>query len=142
MEEIGSLKKLLLEAFRANQGIVDVLGTEIYDVYPTSKAKPTFPYLTLGPFSSTDVGAECFESADVTGQVDIWSAGDGHAASTRQSVDIAGMIKTIVRGLADRVEGDYRISDIRVSSSSSLTDADGKTKHAIVTVSAIVDLNI
>lgn len=143
MDEIAALKAALLEALRASSSLSALVGVRIFDVPPTAPNLPETPYIRLGPFSSQTEGEECFESYDVTGQIDIYSFGAGEAASTMESTKISGIVKDIVNAMQDvtELQGDHTLSDIRFRSKRSITASDGKTKHVPVTITAIVDKN-
>lgn len=141
MEEIASLKQELLNRLRASAALSNLVSDRIYDVPPVSPESMTSPYIRFGPFSSEDDGAECFESYDVVGQIDVYSWGDGEAQSTMEALKITAEVTAIIRGFeADtQLSAGHVLSDIRVRSKRVITASDGKTKHAPITITAIVD---
>lgn len=141
MDEVAALKKLLLQRLRESTAVAALVSNRIHDVPPVSAFEMTTPYIRFGPFSSADDGAECFESSDITGQIDVYSNGPGEAASTAEALKISGLIRSILNSFPEDVDlGDgYILSDIRFRNKRVITANDGKTKHVPITFSAIVD---
>lgn len=141
MDEIASLKLALIEALRGSSALVAIVSDRIYDVPPGRPEEMTSPYIRFGPFSGEDNGAECFESSDIVGQIDVYSWGSGEAASTMESLKIAAIVRRVIDGMQDvtTLQGGYVLSDIRFRSKRSITASDGKTKHVPITLAAIVD---
>lgn len=141
MDEIASLKNELLKRLRAYAPLAAITGGRIYDVPPVSAEEMTSPYVRFGQFSSSDDGAECFESYDITGQIDVYSWGSGEAASTVEASKISGMIRLVIDDFDDDIQlsSGYVLGDIRFRSKRVITASDGKTKHVPITINAIVD---
>lgn len=141
MDEIAALKQALLDGLKANSALVALVGNRIYDVPPSSPAEMTSPYIRLGPFNSQDDGPECFESYDITGQIDVYSWGVAEAASTMESLKISRLVRDVIDGLGvgQEIEGGHVLTEARFLSKRSITASDGKTKHVPITISAIVD---
>lgn len=141
MDEVSALKKLLLQRLRESSAISALVSERIYDVPPVSASEMTTPYIRFGPFQSSDDVAECFESSDITGQIDVYSTGPGEAASTAEALRISGLIKPILNGFDEDIDlgGGYVLSYIRYRNKRVITASDGKTKHVPITFSAIVD---
>lgn len=141
MDEIAALKFELLAALRASTPLAAFVGNRIFDVSPQAPNLPTSPYIRFGPFTSQDDGPECFETYDIAGQIDVFSWGEGEAASTMEASKISAIVKDIVNGMQDETslpEG-YVLTEIRFRSKRVITASDGETKHVPVTIAAIVD---
>lgn len=142
MDEIAALKLAILNALRSTTGIQEITGGRIYDVPPESVNERVSPYIHLGPFDSSEVLAECFETYDITGQIDIYSWGINEASSTMESLKISKLVSSLIRSINSDVldlGNGYQLTEIRVQSKRVLTASDGKTKHVPMTISAIVD---
>lgn len=141
MDEVAALKNMLLQRLRASASISAFVSDRIHDVPPVSAFEMTTPYIRFGPFTSNDDGAECFESSDVTGQIDIYSNGTGEAASTAEALKISALVKSLLNSITEDIDlgNGYVLSDIRFRSKRVITASDGKTKHVPITFSAIVD---
>lgn len=141
MDEISALKQALLLALRASTSLAALVDNRIYDVPPTSPALPATPYIRFGPFSSEDSGADCFESYDVVGQIDVYSSGTDEAASTMESNKVAGIVVSIIRAMQDNttLSDDHVLSEIIFRNRRSITASDGKTKQVPITFYATVD---
>lgn len=141
MDEIAALKKLLLQRLRESTAIAAFVSDRIYDVPPVSAYEMTTPYIRFGPFTSSDDGAECFESYDIVGQIDIYSNGPDLAASTMESLRISRAVRDVLTALESEevLEDGHVLSEIRYRSKRSITASDGKTKHVPITFLAIVD---
>lgn len=141
MDEIASLKQELLNRLRASSSLASFVGNRIYDVPTVSPAELTSPYIRFGQFSSEDSGAECFESSDIVGQIDVYSWGTGEAESTMEALKISAEITAIIRAFGEdtQLSGGHVLSDIRFRSKRVITASDGKTKHVPISITAIVD---
>lgn len=142
MDEIAALKFAILQSLRDSSPLAVYVGARIYDVAPEEPAKMVSPYIAMGPFSSSDDNAECFESYDITGQIDIYSWGAGEAQSTMEASKISGIVAGIVNSIGDQesdLENGHTLSYLRVRSKRIITASDGKTKHVPITITAIVD---
>lgn len=143
MDANASLKDAVIKALRASPALSAFVGSRIFDVTPQEPNLPSSPYIRMGPYSAQDDGAECFDSSDVTGQIDIFSWGSGEALSTMEASKIAAIVKSIINGMQDvtELQGGFTLSDIRYRSHRTITASDGKTKHVPLTFTAIVDGN-
>lgn len=141
LDEIASLKQELLNRLRASASLAALVGERIYDVPPVAASDMESPYIRFGEFSSADDGAECFESSDIIGQIDVYSWGSGEGQSTMEALKISGIIKSIINGIdGDVIMSDgHVLSDIMFRSKRVITASDGKTKHVPITIAAIVD---
>lgn len=142
MDEIAALKFLIIQKLRESAALSAYVGDRVYDVPPEEPAKMTSPYVSMGPFSSSDDNAECFESYDITGQIDVYSWGAGEALSTMQATKISAIVKDVINGTGEQeqaLQGGHVLSYLRFRSKRIITASDGKTKHVPITISAIVD---
>lgn len=132
----------MLTRLRASSALSSFVSDRIYDVPPGQPHERTSPYIHMGPWSSTLLQAECFESYDINGQIDIYSWGQGEAASTMQASKISRLVADVAEemGLDTIILGDsHELKDFRLRSKRILTASDGKTKHIPMSISAIVD---
>lgn len=141
MEEIAALKKIIRDALASSSALALLVGTEIYDVNPGVSGTPKFPYISFGRFSSEDSDAECFDSYEVVGQIDIYSSGTGKAASTAEALEISKIVRQIIRDIPDDIplQDGNTLSEVKYRSKAVITAQDGKTKHVAMTIAAIVD---
>lgn len=143
MDEIAALKLLILERLRASSALSALVGDRIYDVPPGSPQDMTSPYIRFGPFSSQDDAPECFDTYDITAQIDVYSWGELEAASTMESLKISALVKDIINAAGEEesvtLSGGYVLSYMRYRSKRSITASDGKTKQVPITITAIVD---
>lgn len=141
LDEIASLKQELLNRLRASSTLASFVSDRIYDVPHASPEELTSPYIRFGLFSSEDDGAECFESFDIVGQIDVYSWGTGEAQSTMEALKISAEVTAIIRAFEEDTQllGGHVLSDIRFRSKRVITASDGKTKHVPITITAIVD---
>ncbi len=141
MDEIAALKLELLNRLRASASLAAFVGDRIYDVPPVSNSELTSPYIRFGLFTSDQFGADCFDSFDIVGQIDIYSWGSGEAQSTMEGLKISAQVKAVIDGMNEdlTLSDGHTLSSIQFRGKRVITASDGKTKHVPVTFESVVD---
>ncbi|MCQ0987545.1 DUF3168 domain-containing protein [Jiella marina] len=121
------LQKALYAAITAAE-----IGAPLFDEPRPTAAKP---YLSFGPYDGQSDDADCVDGIDATQQIDIWSsAEDGF----REAKVLAGKLRSAVHGQEFALSG-ARVVDLTIESERFIMDADGKTKHGVLFVRALMD---
>ncbi|AZO04584.1 DUF3168 domain-containing protein [Mesorhizobium sp. M2A.F.Ca.ET.043.02.1.1] len=55
-------------------GVTSLIGQRVYDTVPD---KPTFPYVTIGPFDELSDDADCIKGFNIAFDINVWSRAVG-----------------------------------------------------------------
>lgn len=100
-------------ALQANQSLVTMVSTRIYDVPPQQAT--VFPMVTFGPMSINEIGAKDIDLLEFMFQIDAWSEYEGRSEVAQMAsyivnsihkLQIAGAIQCRFEGLSFIDEGD------------------------------------
>lgn len=124
------LQKAVYDALIANTLVGSLVGDRIYDQVPEAR---TFPYVSFGPFSAFSDDPDCITGYEITMQIDAWSRAYG-STEVKQVADAVRRTIGDDLTLADNalVTVDHRITRY-------INDADGLTKHAVITFTALIE---
>lgn len=135
------LIRAVLDALRADAGMIELVGSAIFDRAPEQQqGQPPVPtdYVTVGPTTSIPADFDCLSGQEITFQLDGWSSGNGDAyGSARVRKIAAAMIRRLHQ--AELVLADNALVSLELSLSRTLRDSDGVTNHASVQFTAIVE---
>lgn len=116
------IQKSLIDTLK-NDTQLNRIISNVYDYVPE---KPTFPYISIGEDSLTELDTSSHDGASCALYIHTWSAQKGR----KQTKAIQGHIRRILH----RVELEhfnYSFHYCRWESSQSFIDADGVTRHGI-----------
>lgn len=108
-----------------------IAGGRIHDSVPPT---PTFPYVSIGPWTGTSDNADCIDAEEISAQIDVWSRQPGYVEAKK----IARAVRTALRdadmALANNalVLFEHRITRV-------FRDPDGLTSHAALTFTALIE---
>lgn len=112
-------------------GLSSLISTRVYDRVPADAA---FPYVEIANGQEVADDAECLPGLEVFLDVHVWSRAFG-AVECRQ---IAGLVRDALHDVALTVTG-WKLVDLKHRTTRFLSDPDGITTHAVVTVRALID---
>lgn len=125
------LQGAIVTRLKAHSAVTTLIAQRVYDEVPPNAA---FPYVSFGPSDEISDDAECINGFEVTMQLDAWSRAVGFPEC---------------RQIADAVRQALHNYEFNLSSNALVTfehritrmfrDPDGKTSHAAMTFSAIVE---
>ena len=123
------LQRLLFTTLKADPGVSGITAC-VYDSVPAS---PTFPYVSFGPQSSADDGADCVNGQEITIQLDCWSRSVGF-------LECKNLVDAVRKALHEQelVLTDNALAEMRVQLTRVFRDPDGLTSHGVVQVTAVV----
>lgn len=133
------LQEAIENALRGSADLKDAMGLTAVRLYTmTAPNEAPFPYLIIGEDQVLDDSTECVESSEVITTVHVFSrVKEGVATSRQEAKRIAGLVRSILKGLPS-VEGfDIVLADFE--SARHLTDEDGLTAHAVISHRFLLD---
>ncbi len=95
---------------------------------------PRRPDLTGALVLVVEDGADCIDSGEHTLQLDVWSRAPGHVEAKR----LVDAVKTCLHQREASLD-DYALVEMTVDFRRVFDDPDGKTKHGVVTLRALVE---
>ncbi|ORE89746.1 DUF3168 domain-containing protein [Aurantimonas sp. 22II-16-19i] len=93
------------------------------------------PYASYGPSEIVPLDADCVAGAEVTLQIDVWSAG---IAGQGEAEQVSAAVGRAIHGADVPLDG-ARLVDLRVTRIRILTDSDALTAHGVLTIRALMD---
>jgi hypothetical protein len=128
-----SLQGAIVAALKADPDVDALVAGRVYDRPPQDVV---FPFVEVGDFQETDAGAGCMEdAAEVFVDVHAWSRSIGKVEAHR----LAGAIKAALHITAPMLAGNWRCVELAQQSTRVLTDSDGITAHAVITMRAMIE---
>lgn len=116
---------------RLKDAAAGLIGTRVYDRIPADAA---FPFVEVAGGQELALDAECIFGLQVMLDIHVWSRAVG-AVECRQ---IAGLVRTALHDASLTITG-WKLVDLKHRDTRFLSDPDGITTHAVVTVRALVD---
>jgi hypothetical protein len=109
------------------------IGAPIYDVVPSGVAKP---YISFGPFQALPEHGSCLDGGEIFITLDCWTGGPDRGVTVKQ---LGAALATAI-DLADiTIDAPPRLVEMTVEQIQYMTDPDGLTSHAVITVHAFTD---
>lgn len=126
----------LRNALIADTEVSALVADRVYDEIPTQDGKKIaeFPYVSFSSVDARRFDAECHVANQYSVQVDVWSRAYGRTEVSA----IRNACKRALHG-ADLSVPDNALSNVFVERTGFQREPDGLTKHAIITVGAIVE---
>ncbi len=126
----------LRNALLADAAVTALVDDRIYDEIPSENGKKIarFPYISFGSVEALRADVECYVANDYTVQIDVWSREYGRTEASA----IRNACKRALHG-ADLSVPDNALSNVYVERTLWQREPNGITKHAILTVGAIVE---
>ena len=108
-----------------------IVGGRVHDAVPE---KPTFPYISIGPWTSTSDNADCVLTDEISAQIDVWSRQPGFVEAKQIAHDVRRVLRDADLTLASNalVLFEHRITR-------AMRDPDGLTSHAVLTFTALIE---
>ncbi len=145
-----AFQRSLIRILRNDAAIAALVGragftdapVKVFDTLPGTgwpDARIEAPYVTLGPSEMTPFFLGCETATQVTAQIDVWSTDPGRAELRRIAARIAMVLGFDDRDPPPPLDGDqHSLVSIRVDRIAYLDEPDGVTRHAAITVTAIL----
>jgi hypothetical protein len=127
------LQRGVSAALAGDTSLQGYLGSDPPRVFDRVPKDPTFPYVTIGKDELVPIGDECHDLAEVFAHVHVWSRAPG-AVEAKQ---IAALVAAILD--VDLAVTGHTVRQRDVRSTRVMSDPDGLTTHAIVTVRYILE---
>ena len=129
------LQDVILARLKGSAAVSTIVGDRIFDAVPTDAVPP---YVSLGPTDFRLDDADCAPGREETVQIDCWSQDNARLWPCKALVD------AVVRALVNEGNDADEISDgfvleFRLELARVFLDADAKTAHGVVQVTAIVE---
>lgn len=124
------LQAAIVAALKNSPAVTALVGNRIYDAVPSNA---TFAYISLGDCQVLPDKADCLDGAEVFLQVDVWSRAVGYPES-----------KTIAKAVVDKLDDQpltvagHDVVIFEHQSTQYLRDPDGLTRHAAVSMRALI----
>ena len=131
MSASAELQKLVRTLLITDATIAGMIDDRVFDDRPEVV---TYPFITFGPSDVVDDGADCIASGEHTLQLDIWSRASGHVEAKR----IVDAVKKCLHEREASLEENALVG-MFVDFRRVFDDPDGKTKHGVVTLRAMVE---
>lgn len=108
-----------------------IAGARIYDSVPE---KPIFPYVSIGPWTSTSDNADCVPADEITAQIDVWSRQPGFVEAKQIAHAVRKALADADMALSSNalVLFEHRITRV-------FRDPDGLTAHGAITFTALIE---
>lgn len=145
MEPSYELQLAALNKLRQTTALVAMVGSKIFDRVPEKTAGGVIvpdvasPYISFGPVSVTPDDVECSDGEEITFQIDVWSWGSGLAYGSVEARQIAGLVKKALHK-ADLTLAVNAFVSIEHVLTRYLRESDGKTNHAAIQFTAIIEI--
>ncbi|MEA3534280.1 DUF3168 domain-containing protein [Rhizobium sp. CC-YZS058] len=129
------LQDIILARLRGSDAVAALVGQKIYDGVPTTAA---YPYVSLGATDLRLDDADCVSGREETVQIDCWSQDNARLWPCKALVD--SVVRALVKegGDADEIPDGF-VLEFRLELARVFLDADAKTAHGVVQVTAIVE---
>lgn len=130
-----------LTRLRATSAVTNFVGQNIFDRVPERQdggPGVPFPYISVGPSSSSPEDYDCMDGEEITIQFDVWTNGSDEAYGSTQCRKIAGAVKKALHGVDlpltvnALVALEHEITRI-------LDDPNPAVTHGVVTFTATVE---
>ena len=131
MSASAELQKLVRTLLLADTRVTGFIGERVFDERPEGAA---YPFIEFGPSDVVEDGADCIDSGEHTLQLDVWSRAPGHVEAKR----LVDAVKTCLHQREASLD-DYALVEMTVDFRRVFDDPDGKTKHGVVTLRALVE---
>ncbi|OIS91933.1 DUF3168 domain-containing protein [Brucella cytisi] len=136
MDPIQELQSAVIPRLRSFPALVSLVGQRSYDNPPTNDqgqvAPSIFPYVSIGPSSSTADDADCVYGHDIIFQIDVWSL----ELPQRQMREIANAVRLALRDWEPTLS-DNALVDFRYWRTDYIRD--GAINHASVRFTAFIE---
>ncbi|KAB0538472.1 hypothetical protein HNQ68_002298 [Pseudochrobactrum saccharolyticum] len=127
-----SLQDVILNKLQADQAIVALVGSRIYDGVPENAE---FPYISFGATDYSPDDADCIAGRHETIQLDCWSRDQGRKWPCKALADaVKKALHDIDADMSNGALVSMTVTLVRV-----IDDPDGITAHGIVQVTAIIE---
>ena len=134
MSASAELQDLIEATLKADAAVAAIVAGRVYDVPPADDRRE-YPDITMGPTDFTPDDAECIVGRRETMQIDCWTREHGRLRGCRSLVDaVKGALHEASVSLAENALVEMRVVLVRV-----FRDADGRTGHGVVQVTAMVE---
>lgn len=136
MDPILELQGVVVARLKASAAVAVLVGDGVYDPPPADDKgivpAAKYPYISIGPSSSTSEDADCIVADDVVFQIDAWSKGNSYV---------------LVRKMADAIRRAFRGYDFQLQQNALVTfdywrtdiTRVGDVNHASVRFTAIIE---
>ena len=127
-----ALQKAIVTRLKsAASGLPAILAGRVYDAVP---ADAPCPYVEIADGQTIADDAECLDGVEVFLDLHVWS----RAVGAVECRTIAGLVRTALHKASLPLEG-WALIDLMHRDTRFLSDPDGVTTHAVVTVRALID---
>lgn len=130
-DPLFELQRALYALLTSDAAVTALVGGRVFDRVPKDAAQP---YISFGPVTADDDGADCIDGLSVAVQIDVWSQAVGYG----EAKEIAGAVRKAI-GAADLALDTNALADITHRSTRILRDPDGLTSHAVLTFEASIE---
>lgn len=127
-DPLEPLQRAIVRAVREDAPLIALVDKRIYDDVPP---KPTKPYLSFGPVQVLPEDAAEYDGADVSLQIDGWSA----SLQRKEIAQIGRALRALLHNVQQRpgvvtVEG-HRLVSLRIEDARYIRDDDGVSQHGV-----------
>jgi hypothetical protein len=130
-----------LARLRTTTAVTDFVGQHIYDRVPEKQdgtPNVPFPYISVGPSSSTPDDFDCMDGEEITIQFDVWTSGSDDAYGSAQCRKIAGAVKRALHGVDLALTVNALVS-LELETLRIIDDPNPAISHGVVTFTATVE---
>lgn len=130
-DPLFELQRALYACLSTDAAVSAMVSGRVFDRVP---ADAQAPYISFGPMTADDDGADCIDGLSVSVQIDAWSQAVGYG----EVKEIAGAVRKAIAA-ADLALNTHALADITHRSTRILRDPDGLTSHAVLTFEASIE---
>jgi hypothetical protein len=125
------LQAAIVARLKAFSGLTSIISTRVYDsVSPTA----TFPYVSWGPEQVVSDDADCITGFEISIQLDAWSQAVGWGEAKRVAEQVRLALHDYQLSLTDNA-----LVLLEHTQTAMLRDPDGKTSHAAIEFTALIE---
>ncbi|CAL8981546.1 hypothetical protein RHODGE_RHODGE_02829 [Rhodoplanes serenus] len=122
------LQAAIIAALKGDAAVAAIVSGRIYDRPPPEAVKP---YVSFGVVQALPETADEYDGAEITVQLDVWSA----KPTTVEAKRIGAAIRAALHG-ADLAITGHRLVSIEIEQARYITEPDGLTQHAVLIFTA------
>lgn len=132
----AELQAMIYARLVADADVDGWVGDRIYDGVPEGDE---FPYISFGPTDwSIEDDEGCVTGLRETIQIDVWSRSNRRLVEAKNIAWAVAMALNNYRGELET----HELKSLMVEPSQVMPDEDGETAHAVVFVTALIDVDV
>lgn len=139
MDPTYELAAAIIATLKADPAVAGFVGSRVYD-RPPDVSVAVSPYISMGPSDALTDDADCIDSLEVTMQIDCHSWGPNGAYGSAEVRKLSGAVRAALHE-AELVLPNNALASLRHRITRYQREADGVTNRAIISVTALLEVN-